>query len=210
MLPPANFYRWLQTTLSYVAPDPVPDEIISVDIESESNFKDSAFYQLQVAKLTLIESNNFRRIREEDFSMVSSRAIRESLNGWLQELPEEIELQNLEAASLDPETRISALYLHSFYLGGEMLSYRWILSWVMRQRQSGNNVTQELEQEAARWADDGIPAAKKSTELLYALYTTGAAVRHRWFCMYVPLLCKYSWANIPQFSRLPLMLHTSV
>lgn len=176
-------YRWLQATLSYVPTVGDPIRVEDMEVESNSAPDDNELFQTQVAKFTVIKAGIFRRMQNASFSLQLSRAIRRSLDEWLEALPEHSRLENLAKPSISQEARISGLYLNSFYLGGKMLAYRWILSWVLHEKQSGRELSSELEKETARCADEGILAAKQSADTLYALYAEGAAVRHCWLCM---------------------------
>lgn len=122
-------------------------------------------------------------MRTSTFSPKSSEAVRSSLDEWLAKVPKHIRLESLDESIVSPEARISGLYLHSFYLGGRMLVYRWILSWIIQVRRAGNDVPQDTKDEAARCAEEGLIAAKESATTISMIYKEGGAVRHCWLCM---------------------------
>lgn len=162
-------------------------QLQDVEVESDYEMEDNTHYQMQVTNLTLIKASIFRRMINTEFDVGSRQAIGDSLNQWLKGLPKQMQLESINEP-MDPEARVSRLYLHSFYLGGVMLVYRWILSWTVQRKELGLPITTQLEEEAALCAEEGREAAKKSAEILNILFTEGGAVRHCWLCMYnVPL-----------------------
>jgi hypothetical protein len=179
-------YSWLQATLSYVTETEAPVGIEDL-VDEDENFcldcEDHTLYQTQVARLTVIKAGIFKRMSTSDFSPESSEATRLSLRQWLDQIPEQIRLENLDKPNVSPEARISGLYLHSFYLGGRMLVYRWILSWIIQVRRAGRDLPPETKVEAARCAEEGVLAARESAITLYTIYQEGGAVRHCWLCM---------------------------
>ena len=173
--------------MSYVPETEAPVSIDDVLDEDECcpDCEDHTLYQTQVARLTVIKAGIFKRMGTSEFSPESSEAIRLSLKQWLDPIPEQIRLDNLDRPSVSPEARISGLYLHSFYLGGRMLVYRWILSWIVNVRRASRDLPSGTKVEAARCAEEGVLAAKESATTLFTIYQEGGAVRHCWLCMQV-------------------------
>jgi hypothetical protein len=171
---------WLQTTLSYVPSTEDSMLLEDVELEQDVGLDNNAFYQIHIAKLTILEAKIFRGMQNTKFSIQSSRAARLSLGQWSDSIPAQLRLENL---SRSPALRMSGLYLHAFYLGSQMLMYRWTLSWALHTMNADANLPEELELEAARWVDEGILAAAESAATLHTMYSEGAVVRHCWFCM---------------------------
>lgn len=160
--------------------DAVIDE---VDDECCLDCEDHTVYQTQVARLTTIKAGIFQCMRASGFSIEASEAVRRSLHGWLDQVPKHIRLENLGKSTVSPEARISGLYLHSFFLGGKMLVYRWILSSIVQMRRTGNYLSLDAKTEASRCAEEGVLAAKEAATTLFTIYKEGGAVRHCWLCM---------------------------
>lgn len=162
---------------------PIRLEDIDDDDDRCLDCEDQTLYQTQVARLTVIKAGIFQRMGSSEFSPASSESIRSSLEQWFNQLPKQIRAENLDKSTVSPEARISGLYLHSFYLGGRMLVYRWILSSIVQARHAGKSLPSETKAEAARCAEEGILAAKESATTLFTIYQEGGAVRHCWLCM---------------------------
>lgn len=179
----ADQASWLQTTLSYISDDDERQELEHELLEGRDETQDNDVYQMQVTKLTTLVSRIFQRIPKTENFLETIRVVRHSLSQWLEAVPDSMRVRGQDEKASSPAARVPQLYLHSFYLGSQMLVYRWTLSWFLQRQQSADDISQELRRESFRCVEDGILAAKESAAVLHTLYSEGAAVRHCWLCM---------------------------
>lgn len=152
-------------------------------LEGHDETQDNDVYQMQVTELTTLVSRIFQRIPKTENFLDTIRIVRHSLSQWLGAVPDSMRVRGQDDTASSPATRVPQKYLHSFYLGSQMLVYRWTLSRLLQRQQSADHISQELRRESFRCVKDGILATKESAAVLYTLYSEGAGVRHCWLCM---------------------------
>ncbi|KAI9163768.1 nitrate assimilation regulatory protein nirA [Paramyrothecium foliicola] len=179
------FSCFLGATLGYVSGN---DTMFDVRI-SEMNIDDSQdmedIVQAELTKISILKVTVLRlHMAFKDISELTVESILGDLSRWYDELPPQMQLENLNGADLAVGLRRTIYYAHLLHLGAIMLVYRLIAYKAQRVSAIDQHTEDPVDICFHRFAYRGVMAAKRSARILDLLLTDIGVFRRCWLVMF--------------------------
>jgi hypothetical protein len=143
-----------------------------------------------MTKISLLKAGILRNhLAVQELTALTMDGITKELQGWHEQLPEQMKLLSLTREDWPPLARWSLYHLHLLYNGAFMLVYRRIAAHCIRLQRTGKDVAAAMDEPALQTlVEHGITSARNTAQIVTMLLFEQGVFRRCWIVMYALLL----------------------
>ncbi|KAI4148424.1 MAG: hypothetical protein LQ340_005099 [Diploschistes diacapsis] len=175
---------WLVCSLGYLSGRTITTEGTPLaEVELDDSGDPDEIVQTEMVRISLLKADILRtNLTFRDLTAPVIESVFEKLQDWYDNLPSQMHIGNGGRGDLPVEVRTSVYHAHLLHLGAIKLVYRRIVSQFVRSKAlaSDRGILPLPLENIAKYAEEGILAAKQSARILQLLKSDDLVFKRCW------------------------------